>query len=347
MRRFSYEKLFSLFCAGALISFLAACSAQSGTANYSGQTVTGQVTQVEDASVALQLGELTEASGPAQGGVPSGETPPEKPDGDSGSAPGSDSSSETPPAIPGSNSSGSSTDNQPPELPSGAPAQDDNGSESGADSGNQPPEMPSDGNGGQPGGNAPRSMYTFTAGEETAVFDLSSAAVTKDGESASLSDIVVGDVLTITVDETGTVTAAEIVNVGGGPFGGSSEVTQGSSANTISEDGTYSGTTYTSTGGDENALRVDGATVTLDGVTVDKIAGAISNTENGSSFTGAINIVDNAEGGTDVSDTASVTVESGCTWNLTGNCTLTSLTNNGTINFNGYTITLADGTVLK
>ena len=32
---------------------------------------------------------------------------------------------------------------------------------------------------------------------------------------------------------------------------------------------------------------------------------------------------------------------------LTGNCTITSLTNNGKINFNGYTITLADGTVLK
>ena len=29
------------------------------------------------------------------------------------------------------------------------------------------------------------------------------------------------------------------------------------------------------------------------------------------------------------------------------NATLTSLTNNGIINFNGYTITLADGTVLK
>ena len=32
---------------------------------------------------------------------------------------------------------------------------------------------------------------------------------------------------------------------------------------------------------------------------------------------------------------------------LTGDCALTSLTNNGTINFNGHTITLADGTVLK
>lgn len=85
--------------------------------------------------------------------------------------------------------------------------------------------------------------------------------------------------------------------MGGAPsggFGGSSEVTQGDSANTINENGTYTDTTYTSTGDDENALRIDGADVTLD-----------------------------------------------------GDCVITSLTNNGTINFNGYTITLADGTVLQ
>ena len=51
--------------------------------------------------------------------------------------------------------------------------------------------------------------------------------------------------------------------------------------------------------------------------------------------------------GTAVSDNAVVTIDSGCTWTLTGDCVITSLTNNGTINFNGYTITLADGTVLK
>lgn len=52
---------------------------------------------------------------------------------------------------------------------------------------------------------------------------------------------------------------------GGGPggFGGSGEVTQGTSANTITEDGTYSGETYTSTGDDENALRIDGAEAEL------------------------------------------------------------------------------------
>ena len=48
-----------------------------------------------------------------------------------------------------------------------------------------------------------------------------------------------------------------------------------------------------------------------------------------------------------VSDNAAVTIESGCTWTLTGNCTISSLTNNGAINFNGYTITLTDSTVLS
>ena len=66
-----------------------------------------------------------------------------------------------------------------------------------------------------------------------------------------------------------------------------------------------------------------------------------------SSFTGAITVVENAQGGSAVADNAVVTVESGSTWTLTGNSTLTSLTNNGTINFNGFTITLADGTVLS
>lgn len=68
---------------------------------------------------------------------------------------------------------------------------------------------------------------------------------------------------------------------------------------------------------------------------------------NGSSFTGTICITENAEGGTAVSDNAVVTIGVGCTWTLTGDCTVTSLVNNGTINFNGYTITLADGTVLS
>ena len=41
---------------------------------------------------------------------------------------------------------------------------------------------------------------------------------------------------------------------------------------------------------------------------------------------------------------AVVTVGSGCVWTLTGDCAVTSLV---TIIFNGYTITLADGTVMQ
>ena len=87
---------------------------------------------------------------------------------------------------------------------------------------------------------------------------------------------------------------------------------------------------------------------TLDGaITVDSISTLTLTLKNGSTFTGTLNIVDNAEGGTAVDNNAVVTIEKGCTWTLTGDCTLTSLTNNGTIHFNGHTITLADGTVLK
>ncbi len=67
----------------------------------------------------------------------------------------------------------------------------------------------------------------------------------------------------------------------GGGFGGSDTVTNGTAATTLSQDGIYSDTTYTSTGDDENALRIDGATATLDGITVSKTAGATSSTENG------------------------------------------------------------------
>ncbi len=65
----------------------------------------------------------------------------------------------------------------------------------------------------------------------------------------------------------------------GNPPGGNApggEVNQGSSANTIDEDGSYSGESYTSTGDDENVLRIDGTSVMLDGISVDKASGASS-----------------------------------------------------------------------
>ena len=324
---------------------------------------------------------------------------------------------------------------------------------------------------------------SFTAGEESVTLDFTNAEITKNDESIELSDLAEGDILTVEVGSSNTAASATVESVGGGQsFGGSGEVTQGTAATTISEDGTYSGGAYTSNGynspavystaditvknanltaNNSEALVIEGKNsitledcyvtgnmsdtkgtsssenvhnvmiyqsmsgdadvgtsvfsmtggslvgssgdmfyitntrclLTLSGVNIvnndadgallrvvgnsasrgwgtagsngaqvefaadgqtlagDIIVDTISNLtmtmKNGSTFTGTINIVDNAGGGTAVSDNAVVTIENGCTWNLTGNCTLTSLTNNGTINFNGYTITLADGTVLK
>ena len=535
------KKIRSLFCAAALTLSLAACG--SKTSDYSGQTITGEITDIDGTAVTMQLGELSAGGMPSHDvsdSSDSGQTPPDKPDGEtqSGNSSSEDhasSDSSQPPAKPDSQSG--STDSQPPEMPSG---QDSSSNSQSGDSGSQPPEKP---DGEAPIGSIPGGIggSSFTAGEESVTLDFANAEITKNDESIELSDLAEGDILTVEVGSNNTAASATVESVGGGQsFGGSGEVTQGTAATTISEDGTYSGESYTSTGDDENALRVDGAAVTLDGVTVDKSAGATSNTEdgdfygmsaallamngatvtiknatvtssaqngngvfsygsgttvnisdstitttadnsggiqttgggttnasnlvvetsgnssaairsdrgggtvnvsvgtsvfsmtggslvgssgnmfyitnthclltlsgvnivnndadgallrvvgnsasrgwgtagsngaqvefaadgqtlagdiivdtisnltmtmkNGSTFTGTINIIDNAESGTAVSDNAIVTIENGCTWNLTGNCTLTSLTNNGTINFNGYTITLADGTVLK
>ena len=110
---------------------------------------------------------------------------------------------------------------------------------------------------------------SFTAGEESVTLDFANAEITKNDESIELSDLAEGDILTVEVGSNNTAASATVESVGGGQsFGGSGEVTQGTAATTISEDGTYSGESYTSTGDDENALRVDGATVTIKNATV-------------------------------------------------------------------------------
>jgi hypothetical protein len=82
-------------------------------------------------------------------------------------------------------------------------------------------------------------------------------------------------------------------------------------------------------------------------VTVDTISTLDFTLASGTDFTGTINIAESAGGGAAVENNAVVTIEKGAVWTLTGDCTVTSLANNGTIHFNGHTITLADGTVLQ
>ena len=100
------------------------------------------------------------------------------------------------------------------------------------------------------------------------------------------------------------------------------------------------------------SVEIDGitnvtATCTLSGVTVNAGSGILMYVMDDSqwSTSGATGnlILDNGEySGTvkyDTGYTANVTVNSGAVWNLTGDATVSTLKNNGTINKNGYTLT--------
>lgn len=230
----------------------------------------GRIMAIEGDTVTLTLMEEM------QGGQPDANAP-EKPDDQQ------DGNNGQPPELP-QNEAGEAPDGQgAPELPDG---QNPNGM---GDMGNQSPQMPD----GQNGMNPVNQM-----GEEgeTLSLNLKNVPLTRKGESISLDTLQVGDMLSVTLDAIGNPLSAEVLDLsmgmgqmdmpgdmGGQPggFGGSGQVERGTSANTISTDSTIADGAYTSTGDDENALRVDGATVTLTGITVDKSAGASSNAETG------------------------------------------------------------------
>lgn len=339
--------------------------------DYSNQTITAKVTSIDGSSVDLQVGELNlpempeggEMQTPPDGNGPSGDvqgsdgqnndaqTPPEKPDDNGNGAQGSNgqnSDAQTAPEKPDDNdngaqgSDGQSNDAQtPPEKPddnsNGAQGSDEQSSDA-----QTPPEMP---NGG--------GMDFFTAGDDTLTLDFADTEILvengNDTEEGSLDDIAADSILSIEFDENGDVAQVTVLSTqpggmgapdgnkgpGGngapGGFGGSQEVTQGDAATTISEDSTVSDETYASTGDDENALRVDGATVTLDGITVDKSSGSSSNTENGDFY--GMNAALLATDGADVT--------------ISG-ATVTSSAQNGNGVFSygeGTTVTISDSTI--
>lgn len=167
-----------------------------------------------------------------------------------------------------------------------------------------PPDMPSGGNFQQ---NAPDEQggtstqgdrAGFTAGDAIITFSVNDATkIEKQSRSetteATLNDIIVGDILEVTISDNGIAESIVIQSSGNMPgdagqsgqpgsnFGGSDTVTNGTAVTTIDTEMTINGQSYTSGGDDENALRIDGAVVTLDGITVNKTGGASSNTENG------------------------------------------------------------------
>ena len=218
------KKFLALLLSAALLLGLCACAAPAESeTDYSGQTLAGKITALSGSTATLRLGELTESSGQTSSGeapeMPSGEAP-------SGEAP---------------------------EMPSG--------------------ETPS---GEAPSGSAPsQTTTTFTPNGETLTVDLSGASVEQAGESASLSALAVGTVVRLTFGEKNAVQTVEIVPVS------SSSVDQGSAATELTADASIQNATYSSAGDEENALRISGAVVELDRITVDKSAGSSSSPENG------------------------------------------------------------------
>ncbi len=352
------KKTISLLCASAMVLSLAACGSSQTESNtdtaYANTTVTGQVTAITDTSVTLQLGTLSESSdrpsspdASSSDNTSNRQTPPDNPEGNNLETEGTDSSaaqssdgasldSQTPPEKPNGDNPGNSettSDNAAPSAPSDSSSSDSDAS--------TPPDKPDDSsNAGTPPSGGPGNSQSFTAGEETITIDLSNAEITQDGNSASISDITADSILNVTFDSSGAVSSVEIVTLSSGApgdtgssgmGGGSGTIEQGDSANTISEDSSISDTTYTSTGDDENALRIDGATVSLNGITVDKSAGASSNTESGDFY--GMNAALLATNG------ATVTIE---------NATVTSSAQNGNGVFSygsGTTVNISDSTI--
>ena len=218
-----------------------------------------QVQSVDDNTITGRIGTMNQPTGMpsdyAQGGQ------------------GANAPQGTPPEQPSGNDAQQGT---PPEMPSGDSAQQ-----------GTPPEQPSGDQAPQGGQGAPEGG--FTAGDAVITFYVDSATVVtkQDGQEstqAAISDITAGDILAVTLSTENTAETIVIQSASGQPvgtFGGSDTVTNGTAATTINTDTTLSAQAYTSSGDDENALRIDGATVTLNNITLSKTGGASSNTENG------------------------------------------------------------------
>lgn len=246
---------------------------------------TVKVTAVDGNTITADEGDIVSGGAPGQPGDGSA---PEMP-GDSGDNSGnSDSSSGAPEKPADDNSDSSKPDGEPPAKPDGensgdAPSMPDGEAPDG--SGNGAPDKPD----GEPGGNAPGGMggstfessgssVTFTVTDDTKI----SVEFLQGSSDGTIDDIAVGSVLAVTLNDDGTAASIVVKNMNAGSgFGGSGEVTNGTSANTITENTAESDTEYMSTGDDENALRVDSAEATLSNITVNKSAGSSSNTEDG------------------------------------------------------------------
>ena len=363
MKIMKWKKLVTLGCVVVMtVSSVTACGSNT-TENQTveateqseenqSDSVIVQVTAVEGDQITADVGTLTTASADASGnGAPGGDNSGNGAPGDapSGDAPGGDNSGN---GAPGEATSGDAPGGEAPSgdnSGNGAPGEAPSGEASGGDapsgeapggddSGNGAPgDAPSGDNSGNgapgeaPGGSsfeASGESITFTLTDDTAI----TLEYLQGSGEGTADDIAVGSVWEVVLDEDNQAVSVTVRNLNaGGGFGGSGEVTNGTSANTITEDTEVDSETYTSTGDDENALRVDGATVTLKDITIEKTAGSSSNTEDGDFY--GLN--------------AGLLVLNGATATITGATVNTSVTNgNGVFSYGeGTVVNISDSTI--
>ena len=270
------------------ISLLTGCEDnKENTANNSDDTTkVVQVTKVDGSTITADVGELSTSK---QEMPPEGGTPPSgAPNDDKQQEGGGNPPEGTPPEKPEDKQveSGTAAEN----AADNKQSKDGTASSGETDNDNTPPEQPDGGAIGKKNGNPPAGKpggSSFTANGESITFTITdstriSQEFQQGSEDVSAEDIVENSVLEITLDSQNQATKVVIKNLQSGKgFGGSDQVTNGSSANTLSETKSVDGESYSSQGDDENALRVDGADVSLNNITVQKTGGNSSNTENG------------------------------------------------------------------
>ena len=305
------KQLFRMLLSSTVVlsSVLAGCTADSSetkitnTASVTSSTFTGTVTSVDGNKVTMEIqtsssadqgmmmqGMQQEMHSQMQENVQETEQM-EKPDGDPGSGsmeemPDQPEGGSTPPDKPEGETDNSST---PPEKPDG----ESNG-------GGEAPDVPENANNQNavnesvpemPSGND-MTMTEMPSDPVIVVLTLEDASVitAADGSAADLSAIEEGTSLTVTVDESGSVTSVEInegmqQTASGGPGGMSSGNVSYTAVTTYTEDSTESKTAFESTGTDENAVLVDeGAEVKLSDITVSRISSSSTGGDNSSFY---------------------------------------------------------------
>ena len=197
---------------------------------------------------------------------------------------------------------------------------------------NTPLERPDNSDGNAPDGNptqAPEGGDPPEMSGEEVTYTVS--------DSADISiEIFEGDMVRVVTDENGEIISVEKEELGGGmPMGqnsfGANGTDNGTAANSAQDNTALSDTAFTSGGDDENALRADNVTATLNNITITK-TGSSSNTENGDFY--GMNAAFLAENGANITITG-------------GEVTTDAVNGNGIFSYGNGTVVNVSGTKIR